>query len=219
MYPSSRIFPTLTKQQWDLDRGSIAREFPHPGAQITSLGVKPHYTFTVPTSNTVVHLKEEEWPVVEEKSQSVEDPMETDTPKDPPITESQETQEPDAKSEASYDPLFDDVDGEAPLKPQIPPTNSLGLALPSSRPTTGQAPPMKHGANLLDPVKYAGFSNDLLMSASFDGSLFLWDRRVEKKVGRLENDKAPPWCISVCLSAHIELRLIVLVGLLVCQWQ
>jgi hypothetical protein len=114
----------------------------------------------------------------------------------------------DNKSEG-YDPLFDDVDGAtasdfpSPKSAQPSTNNLLGLTPPGkSAPevlwsSVPSAPIMKHGVARLDPVKYADFSNDLLMTATFGGSLFLWDRRAPKNVGRLENDRAPPWCISV----------------------
>lgn len=117
---------------------------------------------------------------------------------------------PDTEEKEAYDPLFDDVEGGSgsavPSPKSIQPTsgNTPGLSLPGSRPAAADvllspqsAPLLKHGVSRLDPVKYADFSDDLLMTATFGGSLFLWDRRTPKNVGRLENDKTPPWCISV----------------------
>jgi hypothetical protein len=121
----------------------------------------------------------------------------------------------DVKSE--YDPLFDDAEGTGDSGPSsgAPTANATqpeaplqGLSLPGQSASldglrTAFAPPppvvnpRKHGALLLDAAKYANFSKDVLMTATFDGSILLWDRREAGKVGRLENDRAPPWCLAV----------------------
>lgn len=102
----------------------------------------------------------------------------------------------DAKSEASYDPLFDepdeqDADGEAPK----PLTAQKSLATGSKILSNPRGPPT------LDSNAYSMFSQDVLMTASVDGAVVLWDRRVNtpgKGVGRLEmSNKTPPWCVSV----------------------
>ncbi|EJD52927.1 WD40 repeat-like protein [Auricularia subglabra TFB-10046 SS5] len=96
----------------------------------------------------------------------------------------------DAKSEASYDDLFDE---DTPPKPKI-----NGLSLPGS--TSGTA--NGRGIPTLEPNAYCDFSPDMLMTASIDGQVVLWDRRVRERVGRLDmGDKCPPWCISACWSA------------------
>jgi len=115
--------------------------------------------------------------------------------------------EPDAKSEASYDPLFDDEPEPRPKKQELAlPTaaNTNGVApapgapkLPSVQ--AGLVPPLKkHSIPLLDPVIYSDFSSDILLAASIDGQVVLWDRRAQNRVGRLEmGEKCPPWCLSV----------------------
>jgi len=132
----------------------------------------------------------------------------------------------DAKSDASFDPLFDGDDADdvntmeiEPIKPEpeafeskiaMPgqqnfsqPIPALGPA-PQARPTTTIAPP-KNAPPLLDPASYATFSPDLLLTASIDGQVILWDRRTNtpgKGVGRLWlSEKTPPWCLSACWSA------------------
>ncbi|CCA77986.1 hypothetical protein PIIN_00700 [Serendipita indica DSM 11827] len=198
--------------QLDLDHGAMTRRFGHPGAQITALGLRPYYPFTLPESNIVVASPvpmEEEKPVVSEpagESAPVED-VSREEPQGMTPTET------DNKSEA-LDPLFDDMEGNtasvqpSPKSSQATSGNALGLAMPTRSRTGSTAwvapqasPAIKHGVGLLDPVKYNDFSNDLLMTATFGGSIFLWDRRTPQNVGRMENDRAPPWCISACWSA------------------
>jgi hypothetical protein len=196
------------EQQLDLDRGSVARRFEHPGAQITALGLRPYYPFSFPDADVMITTEspaampvDETKPVIPETQTTELESSAVDEPPSSPV-------DADNKSEG-YDPLFDDVDGvtasalPSPKSTQPSTNNLLELALPSkSAPevpwsSVPSAPIMKHGVARLDPAKYADFSNDLLMTATFGGSLFLWDRRAPKNVGRLENDRAPPWCISV----------------------
>ena len=59
----------------------------------------------------------------------------------------------------------------------------------------------KNAPPILDPVTYSMFSPDILMTASVDGQIILWDQRVHSPgqgVGRLwATEKTPPWCVSV----------------------
>jgi transcriptional activator SPT8 len=131
------------------------------------------------------------------------------------IPDSSTQPEPDAKSDISFDPLFDeDADGEPDdIEPSTP-----ALAIPGTAPPSHAAPlsqgrsliPPKNAPPLLDPATYSTFSPDVLMTASIDGQVILWDRRVTSGgasdgkggggVGRLwMSDKTPPWCLSVCL--------------------
>lgn len=188
----------------------MARKFNHPGAQITALGLKPFYPFTLPESDVMITSpvrasQEEAKPAIGE-----EEPIQLlgDIPIQDPLFDLPAE---DGNNSEGYDPLFDDDDGNASentsQKGVQPASSSQGLSLPGrSRAasgadptwaTTPAAPVMKHGVRVLDPVKYTDYSNDLLMTATFGGSLFLWDRRAAGNVGRLENDRAPPWCISV----------------------
>lgn len=114
----------------------------------------------------------------------------------------------DSKSDGSYDPLFDEP--EADVIPEL--TNGsqdrgMDLSLPGTVPNphfnrhmpSSTVP--KNAPPLLDPHTYSTYSSDVLMTASIDGQIFLWDRRVEthgKGVGRLfMNERTPPWCVSV----------------------
>lgn len=137
----------------------------------------------------------------------------------PPATDS------DSKSDVSFDPLFDGEYGDdgngMDTEPQTKPdpaafeskiampgfqnaTQPVSALPPPPRPTTIVAPP-KSAPPLLDPINYATFSPDLLLTASIDGQVILWDRRTNtpgKGVGRLWlSEKTPPWCLSACWSA------------------
>lgn len=106
----------------------------------------------------------------------------------------------DASSETSYDPLFDEEPEDNPARNQTSNATHMGdtrLSTISSQKTAGNP----RGPPVLDSETYGTFSSDVLMTASVDGSVVLWDRRVNspgKGVGRLEtNSKTPPWCVSV----------------------
>jgi len=141
--------------------------------------------------------------------------LKSDGPKDEINKVESTAPEPDAKSEASYDPLFDDepeveneqasmpksestlsvpkVDGVTPATPVAKPPVTAGIVVQSKKPMIP----------LLDPVTYGEFSMDILLAASIDGQVVLWDRRARNSrgVGRLEmGEKCPPWCLSACWS-------------------
>ncbi len=149
-----------------------------------------------------------------------------------PITRAEKSEIPppsadsDTKSDASFDPLFDgdDVDDMntmevEPVKPE-PEAFESKIAMPGPQNFTQPVPapgsvsqarltattiaPPKNAPPLLDPAGYTTFSADLLLTASIDGQVILWDRRTNtpgKGVGRLWlSEKTPPWCLSVCIS-------------------
>ena len=146
-------------------------------------------------------------------------PDQQQQPLPPPIS-----QEEDAKSDTSFDPLFDEAEGDLgddnpfPTLPQQPvppepPQLSMPIApaqpsLPSARQPIGSgapAPAPKNAPPVLDPLSYTMFSPDVLLTASIDGQVMLWDRRVNtpgRGVGRLwMSERTPPWCVSACWSA------------------
>lgn len=140
-----------------------------------------------------------------------------------PLKNAQQAPDSDAKSEMSYDPLFDDepdADGEPENGTNAKTQQSHGLSVPSSQagpptlamPSQSTTQPSgrtslssvavpKNAPPLLDAANYSTFSSDVLMTASIDGQVILWDKRVntpKKGVGRLEmSEKTPPWCVSV----------------------
>jgi len=118
----------------------------------------------------------------------------------------------DAKSDGSYDPLFDEPDADgAPGLANGLQDRGLDLSLPGTVPNLQFNRHMpsntipKNAPPPLDPHTYSTYSSDVLMTASFDGQIFLWDRRVETQgngVGRLfMSERTPPWCVSVGSSS------------------
>jgi transcriptional activator SPT8 len=145
----------------------------------------------------------------------------------------------DVRSDASFDPLFDDVPEEiTPHSHSAIPTEStlampggtqLQTPLPPPRPTTTFIPPPKNAPPLLDFASYSTYSPELLLTASIDGQVILWDRRVQTSgtgVGRLwMSEKTPPWCLSVqsllvFFAVHKKYSLMACAfsGLLVSRW-
>jgi transcriptional activator SPT8 len=115
----------------------------------------------------------------------------------------------DGRSDASFDPLFDDLPEEPP-KSQINDSRSIvsDSAQPHGRPLPSAKPPPQGAPPLLDPAEYSSYSPELLMTAFIDGQVILWDRRAStsgKGVGRLwMSDKTPPWCLSVLASSLVS---------------
>lgn len=151
-------------------------------------------------------------------------------------------QDSDAKSDASFDPLFDEDDSgnqstPAPntshTTPSLAPYPSMplpngalpGPSYPPQRPSISSVAPPKNAPSLLDSSTYATFSPDILMTAAIDGQVMLWDKRTHtsgRGVGRLwMSDKTPPWCLSVRqvpfndMTSYINDFLISRLGLLV----
>lgn len=168
---------------------------------------------------------------------TVDDVMQLSDPvKTEPITQTQNpfgTQDDDAKSDTSFDPLFDDPDGaddgsdtEAKQAATIPtqPATQLSMPQSASQPALpsrqsqrqafgagAAAPAPKNAPPVLDSLSYSMFSPDVLMTASIDGQVMLWDRRLHtpgRGVGRLwMSEKTPPWCVSVSRSPSCTKRL------------
>ncbi|KAF5380894.1 hypothetical protein D9615_004006 [Tricholomella constricta] len=201
--------------QWDLNSGQRVRTFTAHGAQLTAIAVRPVSSgYSEPPSPVVTRRDAEvSQTYVPSASQAntsdnarsgshMEMSSETIPSSEPPP-------EADARSDASFDPLFDD-EADAPEIQQSnmagnPTSRNLQQAQPAPRATLGQIPPPKNAPPLLDSPSYAVFSPDLLMTASIDGQVILWDRRVHTPrsgVGRLwMSEKTPPWCLSACWSA------------------
>jgi transcriptional activator SPT8 len=110
----------------------------------------------------------------------------------------------DAKSDASFDPLFDDEPETDAGGPKSGTVNQFvpdfGNPKPAAPPPRAIAPP-KNAPPLLDPATCGALSPDILMTASIDGQVILWDKRASTPgtgVGRLwMSEKTPPWCLSV----------------------
>lgn len=255
-------------QQWDLNTGQIVREFTAHGSQLVGIAVRPTISgYSGATAKTLsetsgaVHFRSTDSMQVPTQSTSESASGESgavgniantlDTARTQPgqVTNStQQVPDSDAKSEVSYDPLFDDepdADGEpdGENNGQWQATHGLNgpssqsrpstLAMPShstsqpNRASTSSVVVPKNAPSLLDSAGYSTFSPDVLMTASIDGQIILWDKRVNtprKGVGRLEmSEKTPPWCVSVCATVVADqqssfLRWSLFLGLLVYQW-
>ncbi|KAJ7667754.1 WD40 repeat-like protein [Mycena polygramma] len=111
----------------------------------------------------------------------------------------------DARSDASFDPLFDD-EPEADATFSVPGQSVPELPNPGPKPPPPRAiAPPKNAPPLLDAATNSVLSSDILMTASIDGQVILWDKRAHTPgagVGRLwMSEKTPPWCLSACWSA------------------
>ncbi|KAI8998615.1 WD40 repeat-like protein [Trametes punicea] len=188
---------------WDLNTGHVVRKFIAHGAQLAVIAVRPLHANAIqsqwgaiaPGSEFTVPMRGSR----DDYSNSFDQPSSAAAGHLP-------KQEDDAKSDTSYDPLFDepDADGEG----DGPKYNAFGNApgQQSGSQNLGRGAIAPKGAPpILDPTTYATFSPDLLMTAHVDGQVILWDRRVQtpgKGVGRLwMSEKTPPWCMSACWSA------------------
>ncbi|KAH9935015.1 WD40-repeat-containing domain protein [Fomitopsis serialis] len=188
--------------QWDLNTGQCVRNFTAHGAQLTAIAVRPvvrqydGHHWSSPTLRGQ-HL-------VPEFGQAVQ------TSGARALPDVSYKMEDDTRSEMSYDPLFDepDADGEPDEQPQKPTQPSAPrLAFPGAhaQETGRSAPAPRNAPPVLDSTMYGAFSPDVLMTASIDGQVFIWDTRVNAPgygVGRLwMSEKTPPWCVSACWSA------------------
>lgn len=253
-------------QQWDLNTGTMVRNFRSHGSQLTAIAVRPIANFHPwegpPIDPALINAHPprpgEVPPPGPMDVQPPIDPMDIKPPIEqantmplPPVPQQQPvapaapppapTQDEDAKSDASFDPLFDDepdADGEADQDASNPPRtqtgsapDALGIAYPSKlrgslqqQRSVSAAIAPKNAPPVLDPLSYSTYSSDVIMVASIDGQVVLWDKRVNspgRGVGRLwMSDKTPPWCVSVCECRFVQ-RVQTLtgpLGMLVCRW-
>ncbi|KAJ7638545.1 WD40-repeat-containing domain protein [Roridomyces roridus] len=153
--------------QWDLNTGRHVRSFTAHGAQLACVAVRPLNSHYIETSQSESS----------QLSNTLVDNSQMDV---------------DSKSDASFDPLFDDEEETetAPVKSQSTKQAPVARAI---------APP-KNAPPLLDTGICGAFSPDIIMTASIDGQVILWDKRAHTPgtgVGRLwMSDKTPPWCLS-----------------------
>lgn len=136
-----------------------------------------------------------------------------------PVVTAGQAKDDDAKSDASFDPLFDDepdADGEGETDNGSQPPQSATQGSYPGQPSQSQPPSQmfkpprgppalapKNAPPVLDAMSYTTYSPDVVMIASIDGQIVLWDRRVNtpgRGVGRLwMSEKTPPWCVSVSI--------------------
>ncbi|PPR03629.1 hypothetical protein CVT24_007745 [Panaeolus cyanescens] len=195
--------------QWDLNTGQNVRNFGAHGAQLASIAIRPqssHYVQTIPDERRDIQTLE----TLLSSNQPQDHNMDVDVqPSQPTQSSKEDNADSDAKSDISFDPLFDDEpeDNKA--------MNTTGLlAMPGSshsqqaqvsKPLNTPVAPPKGAPPTLTGSAYHSFSPEILMTTFIDGQIILWDRRVQSSgqgVGRLEmTDKTPPWCLSACWSA------------------
>ncbi|KAJ7285771.1 WD40-repeat-containing domain protein [Mycena rebaudengoi] len=184
--------------QWDLNTGHPVRTFTAHGAQLACVAVRPIY----PASASTSHLSSQTTLVDTASSGSLGSAS---------ISQTYASQPPDsdARSDVSFDPLFDDepdADAEvaAPVGQQSHQLGGPKSVIPSTAPPRAIAPP-KNAPPLLDASTCGALSSDVLMTASIDGQVILWDKRAHTPgagVGRLwMSEKTPPWCLSACWSS------------------
>ncbi|TDL24756.1 WD40 repeat-like protein [Rickenella mellea] len=169
---------------WDLNTGQVIRKFYSHGAQVAIVAVRPLSNWVPPPP--------QQYSSANETSHSAA------------LAETND----DTKSEASYDPLFDDeppAEESGSTQAYFPSQTTVQISQTPTQTTSRSSLFPPRGPRLLDPTSYADFSPDVLLTASIDGQVVLWDRRVnspDRGVGRLEtSDKTPPWCMSACWSA------------------
>jgi len=177
--------------QWDLNTGQRSRTFTSHGAQLTGIAVRPENAVYTDTGSPII-IKYEDQDQLANHMHASTQPAST--------TNGMSRVDSDAKSDASFDPLFDDEpeDGPKPLVNGVP-------SQTAPRPSLSTIAPPKGAPPLLDSQRYKTFSPDILMTAAIDGQIMLWDKRVNtvgQGVGRLWiSEKTPPWCLSACWSA------------------
>lgn len=205
---------------WDLNTGQIVRHFTAHGAQLTALALRPDApswsNMASPTyADQETAMQTDDRPSEYSANGALKGQADTRPQvQNQPESKVQVAADSDAKSDISFDPLFDDepdsmTTEKAPVSSE--PSQNASAVSPfiqhpeRPRPAVGSIPPPKNAPPLLDSTTYATFSPNLLMTAYIDGQVVLWDRRVQtpgKGVGRLwMSEKTPPWCLSACWSA------------------
>lgn len=204
--------------QWDLNTGQIVRDFVAHGAQLAAIAVRP--VAPVPFDWDSSPIEEEPKPstsIVTSTNDSSEPSsiVKTEAPTNGDADVSMHSAsvgDVDVRSEASYDPLFDDEpDGLFSEVPPVPwaPAMPGDEWKPPQVPIVVQPRPPPTLAPKMPPLLGQGstpdFSPNVIMTAAVDGQVVLWDLRVSaagQGVGRLfMHEKTPPWCMSACWSA------------------
>jgi len=224
--------------EWDLNTGQIVRNYTAHPSQLVAIAVRPlesDYTGIEPwvgqtranimpfaTGDGQEDVKDVTMPTPEPTQHPFQQVKEEHLlPSEQMLQLEQQGGDEDVRSDTSFDPLFDDPEGESmeeptsrlelavqPTQLSMPARAASQPALPTGRQATGTgvtAPAPKNAPPVLDSLSYTMFSPDVLMTASIDGQVMLWDRRVQthgRGVGRLwMSEKTPPWCVSACWSA------------------
>ncbi|KAJ7228905.1 WD40 repeat-like protein [Mycena pura] len=181
--------------QWDLNTGYRVRTFTAHGAQLAAIAVRTIYTDAVRLPEPGLSSQASSATLVDSNasSGSLNSQMNMSQPIDS-----------DARSDASFDPLFDDEpETETPAPAPAPQFGAPKTAAPA--PAARAIAPPKNAPPLIDTNISGALSPDILLTASIDGQVILWDRRAHTPgtgVGRLwMSEKTPPWCLSACWSS------------------
>ncbi|KAK7693508.1 hypothetical protein QCA50_003076 [Cerrena zonata] len=232
---------------WDLNTGQPVRNFKSHASQLTSIAVKPvaaphflgqqnwmdqqqaaqnvnpprHVDESYDLPDNLVPMQKVESDEMGNAGLSPVHQLNFSETQGVPVVTAGQAKDDDAKSDASFDPLFDDepdADGEGETDNGSQPPQSATQGSYPSQPSQPQPPSQmfqpprgppalapKNAPPVLDAMSYTTYSPDVVMIASIDGQIVLWDRRVNtpgRGVGRLwMSEKTPPWCVSACWSA------------------
>lgn len=203
---------------WDLNTGQKVRNFTSHGAQLTGVAVRPtNAVFAEPGPAVVIRPESEVSSTLPDEGTIASAPATAPQPVPPSASAAASAPDSPSQSDGSFDDLFDEPENNTQgsstqNKSQTTANGAAGLAVPPPaqpqqppRPNFGSIAPSKNAPPLLDPDTYMKFSPDILLTASIDGQVILWDKRVNTPgtgVGRLwMNEKTPPWCLSACWSA------------------
>ncbi|KAG5645249.1 hypothetical protein DXG03_006666 [Asterophora parasitica] len=192
--------------QWDLNSGQRARTFTAHGAQLTAIAVRPLSSgYSEPSSPAGTRRNTAAGFTALQTSDNAVLGNQMDISSGA-ISPTGAPPDSDAKSDASFDPLFDDEPDDQKLYTASD-FNVQDSQQPQATPraTLGQIPPPKNAPPVLDSSNYSVYSPDLLMTASIDGQVIFWDRRVNTPgtgVGRLwMSEKTPPWRVGLPTAA------------------
>ncbi|KAJ8700320.1 Transcription factor spt8 [Pleurotus ostreatus] len=215
-------------QQWDLNTGQIVRNFTAHNAQLSGIAVRPanavYHEDGTPITIRRVSASEgalSQHPTQETLIGSEMDLSASSTAiasQSQPMAVDSSMDQTDAKSDASFDPLFDDdplfnedaTERVPRTQDAISRGQQLNVAANAEATQAKPQPPRaaaapKNAPPLLEQNSYISYSPDMLMTVYIDGQIVLWDKRVHSPgtgVGRLwMSERTPPWCLSACWSA------------------
>ncbi|KAJ8509526.1 hypothetical protein ONZ45_g8311 [Pleurotus djamor] len=212
--------------QWDLNTGQIVRNFNAHSAQLSGIAVRPTAAVyhadgspvvvrhDIEPANAFLATQDDNRDMIVDQKPITSAPPPSSIPQGQPAVPDPPPDQTDAKSEASYDPLFDDdplFNEDVPDRAAETPEDTKPMTLlkpgeslqPKQPPRAAAAP--RNAPPLLERTNYTSFSPDILMTVYIDGQIILWDKRAHTSgtgVGRLwMSERTPPWCLSACWSA------------------
>ncbi|RUP51781.1 WD40-repeat-containing domain protein [Jimgerdemannia flammicorona] len=163
-----------TVLEWDLNTGSIVREYTTHNSQISSVAFQPKFVapFPLPTRR---ENEDDDHIEVDRKdggfTSAQRDDNKDKEDKDEDMNEKGEGAEAKENSKADDDEEMGDVKNAT----------------------------VNEAAGAFDD----GRESNIILTTSIDGNAFVWDRRVPNGVARKLGlpERTPPWCLSACWSA------------------